>query len=79
MLMCEPCRRQSDAWLVAKVPTGLSFTFGSGAAYDATPRGVEERRQARARAWYAIVREHVEGIRLNCAAGFHAQDVTSNT
>lgn len=79
MSLCPPCSAASNRWLYARMPTGpVSIAFGSGAAYDATPRGVEERRQARGRAWWALVREQRAGIARDCAAGFHVEDVTSN-
>lgn len=78
MSLCPPCSAASNRWLDARMPQAFGIAYGSGAAYDATPRGVEERRQARARSWYALVREQRAGIARDCAAGFHVQDVTSN-
>ncbi len=79
MQLCPPCQAASNRWLDAKMPPApLSIAYGSGAAYDVTPRGITERRKARADDWYALVRRQRAGIRDACARGFHEQDITSN-
>lgn len=73
--LCPPCVERRTAWLDANPLVTLprfGFTFGSGAAYDTSPAGVRDNRAARARAWYALVREQRAAIAAACRAAGHS-------
>jgi hypothetical protein len=69
--LCPPWVAGRTAWLDARPTRSLSFTYGSGAAYDSSPAGVRDSRRARADAWYALVREQRAGIAAACRAAGH--------
>lgn len=74
--LCGPCSAESQRWLDTSPDTlipRLSFTFGSGTAYDYTPAGVAERRRARYDEWRRTVQHGRRMIALACRAGYHAQ------
>lgn len=73
--LCGPCSAESGRWLDTSPATllpRLSLAYGSGAAYDASPAGVRERRSARYADWAATVRRQREFIAAECRAGRHA-------
>lgn len=69
--LCAPCRAEADAWWDYRPPTRLSITYGSGAAYDASPRGVADARRARFEHWRETILWHRQHIADLCAAGKH--------
>ena len=76
MTVCEPCRVEIDRWYETKpsqIFPSRGFTFGSGAAYDATARGVIEAGRARVEKWRVLVKDQTSGIRENCLAGRHVK------
>lgn len=73
--LCGPCSVESGRWLdttpSALLPR-LSLAYGSGAAYDASPAGIRDRRSARHAEWAATVRRQRAFIAAGCRAGQHA-------
>jgi hypothetical protein len=71
MRLCIPCAHAWGRWLDYRLPPVLSITYGSGAAYDATPRGIRDREKARFREWRDTIRWHQDHIRELCEQGKH--------
>lgn len=75
MALCPPCAQESARWLDTSPSTLLprfGFAHGSGAAYDASPAGMRDRRAARHEEWRTTVRDQRKRIAQQCAAGQHA-------
>ena len=75
MALCPPCALQSARWLDTSPSTllpRLGFAYGSGAAYDASPAGMRDRRAARHEEWAATVRRQRALVAEGCRAGRHA-------
>lgn len=69
--LCGPCRAARQRWLDYRPPLPLSITYGSGAAYDASPRGINDARRARFEHWRETIRWHQQQIDALCALGNH--------
>jgi hypothetical protein len=80
--LCTPCMAEMGRWLDTSPSTlipRLGFAYGSGAAYDASPSGVTERRRARHAEWAATVRHQRALVAAGCRTGQHAPELYSNT
>lgn len=71
--MCAPCSALWHKWLDATPPRRLAVAYGSGAPYDASVRGVAERRRASGDEWWALVRAQTRGISQACREGRHVR------
>lgn len=75
MALCPPCARESARWLDTSPSTllpCLGFAYGSGAAYDASPAGMQDRRAARHEEWRLTVQRQRALVAEGCRAGHHA-------
>lgn len=73
--LCTPCLAEMGRWLDTAPSTlipRLGFAHGSGAAYDASPAGLADRRRARHEEWRRTVRHGREMVARSCRAGHHA-------
>jgi hypothetical protein len=76
--LCGACRPAWLAWLDYRLPPVLSISYGSGAAYDATPQGIRDRQASRFREWRDTIRWQQAHIEALCAAGNHGPTGTSS-
>jgi hypothetical protein len=75
-MTCESCRTLVNRWMDT-TPSALipqhGFTFGSGAAHDASGAGLMERRRYRYQQWRETVRFQVGLIRDACRVEGHGE------
>jgi len=65
--------REINRWTDTKPSSGFSFTYGSGAAYDASIAGIRDARKARHETWRCLVNRQIKMIRGACLAGGHEE------
>jgi hypothetical protein len=74
--LCGPCLAEMGRWLDTSPSTlipRLGFAHGSGAAYDASPAGIRDRRAARYEEWRRTVQHGRAMVAVACRAGHHAE------
>lgn len=74
--ICDACNAAITKWIDSKpqdVLPRLGFVFGSGAAYDTTPRGVADALHTRYETWRTLVRDNKTAIKNNCRQGNHVR------
>lgn len=75
--VCGPCLARQDAWRFSRpqdLSPGLGWIMQASAAYDLTPRGVDDRRHARAERWRQLMLDQVAGIAVDCQRWGHREE-----
>lgn len=72
--ICPACQGQRMAWLDSKpsqVLPAFGIAHGSGAGYDVSLAGLQDRSRSRHQQWAALVREQMAAIGDHCRQAGH--------